>query len=144
MNPTAFSQVVSAIINALKASPPVCSVIDRARATVVPDQTEKAVSVEWSRATPDAMTIAGGPADWQTIVTVECVARSVKDSGDVAVDSLLAAVAERLAQDPTLGGLVGDLRIVGLEAENSAEGKKTGWVRLTYVADHRTTNSTLN
>jgi hypothetical protein len=144
MNPTAFAQIVSAVINALKASPPVCPVIDRARATVVPDQAEKAISVEWSKSTPDIATISGAPIDWQTIITVECLARSLKDSGDVAVDPLLAAVADRLAQDTTLGSLVGDLRIVGLEAENTVEGKKTGWVRLTYVADHRTTNSTLN
>lgn len=141
---TAFADIVSAVIDALKASPSVCPVIDRARATVVPKETERAVSVEWAKSTPDTATINGGPRDWQTLITVECLARSVKDPGDLAVDPLLAAVAERLDSDTTLGGLVGDLRLVGLEAENDAEGKKTGWVRLTYIADHRTTNSTLN
>lgn len=144
MNPTAFAQIVTAMINALKAAPAVCDVIDRARATVVAEQDDKAVSVQWERGLPECSTIAGAPIDWQTTITVACLARSVKESGDLAVDTLLAAVAERLAQDTTLGGLVGDLRIVGIEAENTAESKKTGWVLLTYVADHRTTNSTLN
>lgn len=141
---TAFAQIVTAVIDALKASPAVCATIDRARATVVPEETAQAVSVQWERALPDANVIAGAPIDWQTTLTIACLARSVKDSGDVAVDPLLAAVAERLAQDTTLGDLVADLRIVGIEAENTVEGKKTGWVLLTYVADHRTTNSTLN
>jgi hypothetical protein len=141
---TAFAQIVTAIINALKATPAVCPLIDRARATVVPDSAEKAVSVEWTQTLPETGAIAGAPIDWQTRLTIECLARSVKDSGDVAVDDLLSAVVERLALDTTLGGLVGDLRIVGIEAENTAEAKKTGWVRLTYIADHRTTNSTLN
>jgi hypothetical protein len=141
---TAFAQIVSAVIDALKASPPVCTLIDRARATVVPGQAEKAVSVQWESALPEASTISGGPIDWQTRITIECLARSQKDSGDLAVDDLVTAVVERLAQDSTLGGLVGDLRIAGLEAENTVEEKKTGWVRLTYVADHRTNNSTLN
>lgn len=141
---TAFAEIVSAIIAALKASPAVCPLIDRARATVVPSQAEQAVSVEWAKSTPNTATIYGGPRDWETLITVECLARSVKDPGDLAVDPLLAAVAERLDSNTTLGGLVGDLRLVGLEAENDAEGKKTGWVRLTYIAEHRTTNSTLN
>lgn len=141
---TAFAQIVSAVIDALKASPAVSNSVDRARATVVPDQADQVVSVQWEQSLPEVATICGAPIDWQTRITVECLARSVKDPGDLAVDGLLAAVAERLAQDTTLGGLVGDLRIVGLEAENTNEGKKTGWVRMTYVADHRTTNGTLN
>lgn len=141
---TAFAQIVGVVIDALKAVPPVCDTIDRARATTIPDQVDQAVSVQWERTLPAIDTIAGAPIDWQTTITVACLARSVKDSGDIAVDDLLSAVAERLAQDTTLGGLVGDLRIVAIEAENTVEGKKTGWVLLTYVADHRTTNSNLS
>lgn len=141
---TAFAQIVGAVIAALKASPAVCPLVDRARSTVVPEQAEKAVSVQWEGAQPDLATIFGAPIDWQSRLTIECFARSVTESGDLAVDPLLEAVTTRLARDPTLGGLVGDLRIAGLEAENTAEGKKTGWVRLTYIADHRTYNGILN
>ena len=140
---TAFANIVSAIIAALQANPPVCDLIDRARATVVPDQALKAVSVQWDGAQPQRIGIAGAPVDWETRITIECLARSVKESGDLAVDGLLADVAARLDQDTTLGGLVADLRIAGLEAENTTEGKKTGWVRMTYIAEHRTDNGSL-
>lgn len=141
---TAFSQVVGAVIAALEAAPAVCPSVFRARANAVPESLEQAISVQWDQATPHPATIAGAPKDWQTRITVECYARGVRDSGDVVVDPLLEAVFARLAEDTTLGGLIDDLNIVGLEAENSAEGKKTGWVRLTYIAEHRTTNTSLS
>lgn len=142
--PTAFAQIVSAIIDALKAEPPVCPVIDRARSTLIAEQVDKEVTVQWDAAQPDASTISGGPMDWQTRISIEVFASGVKETGDLIVDPLLSAVAQRLGQDTTLGGLIADLRIVGLEAENDTKGKKTGWVRLTYIAEHRTSNGILN
>lgn len=141
---SAFAQIVTAVIDTLKAGKPVCDLIDRARSSVIPETALGAVSVQWENSLPQAFAISGAPIDWETRITIEVFARSVKDSGDIAVDPLLCAVAARLSQDTTLGGVVGDLRIAGLEAENSAEGKKTGWVRLTYIADHRTYNGILN
>jgi len=143
---TAFSAIVAAVIEKLSEAPPVCDAkaIYRARCGAIPDQFDQAVSVQFERSTPIAAAISGAPIDWSSIITVECFARTVVESGDLAVDPLLEAVFARLAEDTTLGGLVGDLAIAGVEAENTAEGKKTGWVRITYVADHRTNNSTLN
>lgn len=140
---TAFSKIISAVLAALEAEPPVCETFYRARPNIVPEQFERAVNVQWDQALASPGTIFGAPIDWKTRVTVECYARALRDSGDLAVDPLLEAVYARLAQDPTLGGLVRDLNIVGIEAENTAEGKKTGWVRLTYVAEHTTSNDTL-
>jgi hypothetical protein len=142
---TAFSKIVGAVIDALQADPPVCPAVYRARREAIPDALEQAVSVQWDQASAQPAAIFGAPIDWATRLSVECYARtSVTDSsGDAAVDPLLQAVFERLAQDPTLGGLVQDLNVVGLEAENSAEGKKTGWVRITYLVQHQTSNSTL-
>lgn len=143
---TAFSKIVSAVIAALSAQPSVCNTkaIYRARAAVVPEQADEAVSVQWEQGLPRPGTIAWAPIDWETRLTVECFARSVQETGDVAVDPLLQKVYERLAIDPTLGGLVDDLVIAGIEAENTVEGKKTGWVRLTYIAQHRTENSLIS
>lgn len=143
---TAFSKVVSAVIAALSAQPPVCkgTAIYRARAVEVPAQDSEAVSVQWEQTVPQAGTIAGAPIDWETRITVECFARSVSETGDVAVDPLLERVYERLAADPTLGGMLYDLVIAGIEAENTVEGKKTGWIRLTYIAQHRTNNSLIS
>jgi hypothetical protein len=140
---TSFANIVTAIIAALQAQPPVCDLIDRARATVVPDQVSKAVSVQWEKTVPAAFTISNQPMDWQTQITIECLARSIKDPGDLAVDPLLRDVVARLALDPTLNDTLADLRIAGIEAENTNEGKKTGWVRLTYIAEHRTYNGIL-
>lgn len=141
---TAFSKVVSAVMAALASEPAVCRAVYRARATAIPDQDDEAVSVQWDQGLPRAGVIARAPIDWQTRISVDCYARSTRESGDVAVDPLLEKVYERLAMDPTLGGMVDDLVIAGIEAENTAEGKKTGWVRLTYVAEHRTENSLLS
>lgn len=141
---TAFSQIAGAFVTALQAEPPVCPTVYRARPNVVPEQVDRAVNVQWESGLPSLGAIRGAPIDWMTKVTVELYARSVQDSGDIAVDPLLQAVYERLGQDTTLGGLIDDLNIAGIEAENTAEGKKTGWVRLTYIAQHRTENGTLN
>lgn len=143
---TAFAKVVSAVIARLSAQPAVCKAIYRARAHAIPDQDDEAISVQWERSLPAPGTINGAPIDWSTTVTVDCFARtaSANGSGDVAVDPLLERVFERLGADPTLGGLIDDLVIAGVEAENTAEAKKTGWVRLTYVADHRTSNHLLS
>jgi hypothetical protein len=141
---TAFSKVVSAVMAALLAQPRICKGVYRARTLAIAEQDDEAITVQWEQAMPAAATIAGAPIDWTTRLTVECFARSVKDSGDMAVDPLLERVYERLAADSTLGGMVDDLVIAGIEAENSTEGKKTGWVRLTYIAVHRTDNLLLS
>lgn len=140
---TAFSQIVAAVIAQLEAQPAVCKSIHRARTNVFPEQEAEAVSVEWERALAAQGGISGAPIDWSTRITVELYARSVTESGDVAIDPLLERVTGRLAADPSLGGIVSDLMLAGVEAENTAEGKKTGWVRLIYSADHRTYNGNL-
>lgn len=137
---TAFSKIVSAIVATLLAQPRICNAIYRARTLAVADQDDEAITVQFEHALPSEATISGAPIDWSTRITVECFARSVKESGDMAVDPLLERIFERLAADSTLGGMVDDLVIAGIEAENTTEGKKTGWVRLTYLAVHRTSN----
>lgn len=144
MSVTAFAKVVSAIVAALQAAPAVCETIYRARPTAVPDQTEQAINVAFQGALPNRGAIKGAPVDWNTRITVELFARSFNESGDVAVDPLLAAVYKRLAIDTTLGGVIDDLEGPGIEAENLAEAQKTGWLRLTYIAQHRTSNLTLD
>lgn len=141
---TAFSKLVSAAIAALSAQPRICKGIYRARPIAINEQDDEAISVQWDRALPERATIAGAPIDWNTQFSVECFARSTRYAGDLAVDPLLERVYERLADDPTLGGMVDDLIVVAIEAENAADGKKTGWVKLTYIAVHRTSNQLLS
>lgn len=143
---TAFSKIVSAVMASLSVMPAVCNTkgIFRARTVEIPDQLTEAVSVQWEQTVARPGAISGAPIDWDTRLTVECFARSMNETGDVAVDPLLQRVYDRLASDSTLGGMVDDLVIAGIEAENTVEGRKTGWVRLTYVVSHRTDNLTLN
>jgi len=141
---TSFSKIVAAVVAQLEKQPPVCKSINRARTYVFPEQEAEAVSVQFEQSLPQRGTIAGAPIDWSTRITVECFARSVLESGDLAVDPLLERVVARLAVNPSLGGIVSDLELIGVEAENTAEGKKTGWVRLIYTADHRTYDGNLN
>ncbi|MBD8531487.1 MULTISPECIES: hypothetical protein [unclassified Massilia] len=140
---TAFSGIVAAVVSRLSEAPAVCDAIYRARSNAIPDSLDRAISVQFDQALPNRGVMHGGPIDWSSRITVECFARSVTETGDLAVDPLLEAVYERLAADATLGGVVGDLAIAGVEAENTSDGKKTGWVRITYIAEHRTSNSTL-
>ena len=140
---TAFSGVVAAVINKLSEDPPVCEAIYRARSNAIPETLDLAISVQFDQSLPNRGVMHGSPIDWSTRVTVECFARSVIETGDLAVDPLLEAVFARLSADATLGGVVGDFAIAGVEAENTSDGKKTGWVRITYIAEHRTSNSTL-
>lgn len=141
---SSFSKVTSAVMAVLRASPPVCKAVYRARSGVIPESDDEAISVQWEQGLPRPGAIAGAPIDWQTRITVDCFARSTSVTGDVAVDPLLEKVYERLAANPTLGGMVDDLVIAGIEAESTEGGKKTGWVRLTYIAEHRTDNFLLS
>lgn len=141
---TAFAAIVTAILNRLGGDAPVCENLFRARRSVVPEACQQAVNVQFEGALPAPAAIAGAPVDWQSKVTVDCYSVAVRESGDAAVDPLFQAVYERLASDPTLAGLVGDIGVPTIEAENSEEGRKTGWIRLTYFVQHRTSNDTLN
>ena len=140
---TAFSSIVAAVIATLNAAPAVCEVVYRARVAPVPETTQLAVNVQFEGSTPQHGAIRGAPIDWQSRISVECYAKAFDDNGDIAVDALLQAVYERIAADTTLAGLVDDIQPVALDAENSAEGMKTGWVKLSYIAIHRTTNASL-
>lgn len=141
---TAFSAVVAAVIAALEVDPPVCDTIYRSRQSPIPDQVAEAINVQFEGAMPRAGAIFGAPVDWTSKVTVECYAWSLRDSGDLAVDPLLERVYARLAGNTNLSGAVDDIGYPSIEAENSVEGKKTGWVRMTYLIEHRTSNLTLN
>lgn len=143
---TSFSKVVSAVIAALAAEPPVCKAIYRARQTAIPTQDEQAIVVQWEQTMPAAGTLQGAPIDWSTRLSVECYARSTdpNDNGDQAVDPLLASVYERLAEQATLGGIVFDLNVAGIQVETAVDGGRTGWVRIVYDASHRTYGNNLN
>lgn len=138
---TVFANIVSAVIASLEAAPAMCDKIYRARPEEVPDQVERAVNVQWDNAIPSRGAINGAPIDWNTRMSVECFAKGMGDTGDLLVDPLLSDAYARIAQ-LVVDGV--DFELIGLEAENTANGKKTGWVRMTYNVQHRTNNLSLN
>lgn len=141
---TAFSQIVDAIITRLEAAAPVSALIQRANTRQIPANCANAVNVFWEASQPDEGAIAGAPVDWQTRIIVDCYARSVSQTGDVAVDPVTQAVYERIAADTTLGGLVFHVSAPGIEGEFDAASQRTGWTRLTYIIEHRTQNGLLS
>jgi len=143
---TVFSVITDAFEAALLAAPAVvpAEAIFRARERAVPGAMNQAVNIQWALGDPEPGAIHGAPVDWKTTVVVECYACSTNESGERAVDPLLERVYERLAADTTLGGLVDDVGVPRLAAEFGAEGKKTGWVQMTYLVMHQTSNLKLS
>lgn len=141
--PTAFSSITEHLVELFKAAPAISPHIFRARDRAMSKSALTAISVQWDGALPTPGEIKGAPVRWASRFTVECYARTTTEFPDVAVDPLLLQVYDRIAADTTLGGLVAYVGEPVLESEFSAEGDRTGWVRMTYAVDHETENSTL-
>lgn len=143
MNLTAFATITGALVQLMLSGTPVSPNVLRARDRQLPEQFESAISVQCDGSTPMSGAILGAPIDWESRFSIDCWARTTTTSADLAVDSLVADVYQRIAADTTLGQLVDDVSAPLIEFEYSAEQKKTGWVRMTYLITHRTSNSTL-
>jgi hypothetical protein len=141
---TAFAAIVGAVVAVLNAGTPVSPNIFRARERALAEEYATAINVQWDGGTPDNGAMQGAPVDWESRVTVECYARSSTTGGDLAVDPLLEQVYQRLAADSTLGGRVANLCCIHIEAQNDAQGQKTGWVGMSYAVFHRTSNLNLS
>lgn len=140
---SSFSDITAALVALFQAEPPLAPAIFRARDRAVSKSTTTAISVQWDGAVPEPGAIAGAPVYWKSRYSVECYARTTAESPDVAVDPILVGVYARIAADTTLAGLVLNVGEPLIEAEYSAEGDKTGWVRMSYDIEHQTENSTL-
>lgn len=141
---TAFVDITAAMVAALETAPAISENIFRARNRPVAAQHDTALNVQFDASEAARGAMKGAPKDWTSRYTVECYAVATPDqSPDLAVDPLLNGVNARIEADTTLGGIVGDIWLAGIEAEYNAEGKKTGWIRMTYLVQHRTSNLTL-
>jgi hypothetical protein len=143
MNLTAFAAITGALVQLMEAGTPVAPVVFRARDRQLAEQYASAVSVQCDGSAPMSGAILGAPIDWESRFSIECWARTTTTSADLAVDPLVFDVYQRIAADTTLAGLVDDVSAPLIEFEYTAEDKKTGWVRMTYLITHRTVNSTL-
>ena len=145
MNLSAFAAITGALFDLVRAEPPVSANVFRARDrdNPVAEQYADAINVQFDGGQPYPGAIMGAPIDWDSRFTVELFARTTAGTADLAVDPLMVKVFKRLLADTTLGGLVDEIGAPTIEAEYTAEQKKTGWVRMTFPVKHRTTNLTL-
>lgn len=134
---TVFAQVVGALASALAASPAVSTHIDRARRRVLPENWDTAVVIQIRQAEVERGMGAGTACIWATQVAVECYAKaSPAQSPDVAVDALLAAVVGRVLADPSLGGVAGDVGLVGVAYDFDVDGRATACATVTFNVRH--------
>lgn len=145
MSLTAFATITGALFELMRADPPVSASITRARDRDNPlaEQFDDAVNIQFDGGLPSTGAILGAPVDWESRYTIEMFARTTSTTADLAVDPLMHEIYRRLLADTTLGGLVDEIGVPTIEAEYTAEQKKTGWVRMTLPVKHRTTNLTL-
>ncbi|KRB73444.1 hypothetical protein [Noviherbaspirillum sp. Root189] len=143
MSRTAFASIVGAFVTAFQAAPAVSANVFRAMPREIAEQHAEAVNVQFDAAEPNAGAISGAPVDWRSRVSVDLYAKSSAVSGDLAVDPLLKAAYERVMQDTTLGGLVDYIGVPYIAAEYDGKGQKTGWIRMVFPVEHRTSNLTL-
>lgn len=141
---TVFASITAAMVASLQAGPAVCQQVHRSRVRPGAAAWTQMVVIRLLDVALEPFAIRGGPMNADTRVAVECHARAVTGvSAEAAVDALLGAVYQRLAQDPTLGGLLSDLQPLGLTYDFDAEGEPVGVATLTYIARHRVQGGTL-
>lgn len=145
---TAFSTLTAAFIAALETAPAVCATVYRSRDRQIPEEITEAINVQWAGARPALQAIKDQPVDWESNFCIDCYARSSTESGDVAVDDLLAAAYARIRSSASLAAAItaagGCLGEPSMEPEDAADAQKTGWVRMTFPVQHRTSNLTLD
>lgn len=136
---TAFASVVGAIVAQLESATPVSQHIFRARMRVVPQQMTDAVVVRIQDAQVEPAAGQGTYGIWATSVAIECYARAnASTSPDVAVDALLESVVNRLMANRSLGGLVGDLVLSGINYDFDVDGESTACATVAFSIRHAT------
>jgi len=140
---TVFANVVGAMVAALSAGTPVSPNISRARIKPLAAEWASAVVVRLQESQFDRMAIFGAPINTDTLVVVECYARSTALSADLAVDAVMQAAYARLAANPTLSGTVADCQLQAINFDFDTEQERMGCALMTYLIRHRTQSLTL-
>lgn len=141
---TAFAQIPAAMVTALQAAPAVCAQVHRERVRPGAADWTEMVVIRVESADLEPLGIRGAPINVDTRIAVEMTAKgSTSTAPEAALDALLGRVYARLAQDTTLGGLVGDLVPEGISYEYEAAADPIGSAVLTYRAVHQVGAGTL-
>lgn len=142
---TMFSTIVAAMVAVLNAGTPVAPQVDRVRLRPMAKTTDRAVVVRPQEAGAGAVALyPNQPVSWTSVISVECYARSSAGTApDVAVDSLLGDVYERLMADPTLGGAVLSLDPKSLTWDFDVDAEQTACATLVFHALRASQGATL-
>lgn len=143
---TKFGSIAAALVVALSVPTAVAASVDRARLRPTgQDQTTAAV-VRLLDAEIEPSSGQGVASIWATRVAVELYARSsgASQTADQAVDALLEAAVNRLMSDRSLGGLVGDIGLLGLAYDFEGDGNAAACVTLTLNVRHATGASSIS
>lgn len=142
---TFVASTMTAMVAKLQEAPAVAPVVGRVRLRPLSATTTTAVVVRPHQAEVQGDELATGyPISWRASYVVECYARSLSStSPDAAVDSLVAAVYERLLTDPTLGGVVIQMQPQSIAYDFDVDGEQTTCAVLSFSALHRTVGATL-
>ena len=143
---TMVSALVTAAMAALQAAPAVAARVERVRLRALPASVTQAVVVRPVAAdTGDTEMATGWPITWTTQLAIECYARVPQGAApDLAVDSLIEAVYQRLMTDATLGGVAIVLVPQGISYEFDADGENVVCATLQINAQQRTTGASLS
>ncbi|CAM8658602.1 hypothetical protein MCEMIEM13_01526 [Comamonadaceae bacterium] len=134
---TVFASVVGALVSVLSAAPAVSEHVVRSRVRTIPAQWQDCVVVRPMQAELDQGIGQSVANIWVTTVQVECYAMTHADTGpDLVVDQLLQAVHNRLMQDRSLGGLVGNLQLLAINYDFDSDGKNTACATLSFSISH--------
>ena len=139
------NDMVTAVVDALKAAPAVSTRVERVRLRALPASAGTAVVVRpLGSDVQDAELLTGHPYVWTTSLAVECYARASQGTApDVAVDALLDAVYARLLQDPTLGGAVAVLQPQAIAYDYDVDGENVVCATLQINARQMTVGASL-
>ena len=139
------NDLVTAVVDALKAAPAVSPRVERVRLRALPASAGTAVVVRpIASDVLDAELTTGHPYAWTTQLAVECYARAPQGTApDAAVDALLESVYARLMADATLGGAATVLQPQGISYDYDVDGESVVCATLQINARQMTVGSSL-
>lgn len=137
--------LVTAVVDALKAAPAVSPRVERVRLRALPASAGTAVVVRpIASDVLDAELPTGHPYAWTTQLAVECYARAPQGiAPDAAVDALLESVYARLMAGATLGGAATVLQPQGISYDFDVDGENVVCATLQINARQMTVGASL-
>jgi len=139
------NDLVTAVVDALKAAPAVSTRVERVRLRALPASAGTAVVVRpIASDVLDAELPTGHPYAWTTQLAVECYARAPQGTApDAAVDALLESVYARLMADATLGGAATVLQPQAITYDYDVDGENVVCATLQINARQMTVGASL-